>query len=197
MLIPSQRYTFAVYRVWKGPTDSRIKILEGSSNCSVWFETGKKYLVFASRHETEIGSLDAHKCGGPTSESATAARRIAELGPPIAELSLSPPVRRSQVYRATQHASVYFWTGVAVLKFGLEHPFRSGWRICLVLVVTLAATIGLPYFIHRRLRRRLAKAVVLGVTVLALCAIATIATGYFYVYRNYGWANHLLEGWSW
>ena len=193
--VPSQRYTFAISRIWKGASQRHLTTLEGSGNCSNLFETGKTYLVFASQHETEIGSLESHKCGGPTVEASLAHIHIAQLGRPIVTFPPTSTVRSSLLYRAKQHAAVYFWTGTAVLNFALRRPSEIEWQIALGLLTVLAATLSLAFAIKRKVASASFRVFGVLLTILAGTLVGIIATGVYYIRTNH-WYQHLLEGWS-
>jgi len=59
----SWRVKLQIERYWKGDKTRELTIYTGPDDCSVWFEPGKKYLVFAYV-DKENGRLETNACMG-------------------------------------------------------------------------------------------------------------------------------------
>jgi len=86
------KYDFRVEEVWKGVSYLQISVFTSPSvaSCGYPFEFGKKYLVYAGRHEGLLATSICHR----TQLLADAGFDIQQLGPPTAtraDLSANPP----------------------------------------------------------------------------------------------------------
>ena len=194
-LIPTQRYVFAVRRSWKGTAQPSIELLQGASNCSWRFVTGRTYLVFAVPHESEHGELDAFLCAGPTGESAMQSKHIQALGPP--RITFAPRIEMPGLLEsARQHVAVYFWCGVAAVAALFQRPsFAGGW-IVIPAVLFAVALVACLFGIRRSVSRPLLRRSLIAVLLPSLSVAFLLVVGYLFVQHEHLWFQHLLEGWD-
>jgi hypothetical protein len=191
---PTQWYTFAVHGVWKGVSTPDLRTLQGLSNCSHWFETGEKYVVFATPHETVRSALDVHKCSGPSGPSRTSSATLAELGTAVQTFAHTSIAAPTAVSRLSQHVAVYFVCGVLALDYSLRQPAEFRWPL-LALLIALAAAVFIAVTIFRRTASIATRTASVLFALLTVATTLLLVTGYIFV-QNSQWFGHLLEGWT-
>ena len=192
VLVPVQRYLFSIRRAWKGVTSSQIEIVQGTSNCSWRFDTGRTYLVFAVPHDSAAGELDAFKCAGPTGEAASNENTIQALGAPTLALSPATVTTPSAIARAAQHIAVYFWSGIAVILASPQRPRLFGWWPFLLLAWLAFLLTATVLAVSRVGKRRRQKIALIITAALVLSLLFVLGNGIALVHQN-AWFRHLLE----
>lgn len=196
-LLPTQKVRFHVDRVWKGNVGPEVTILEGSDDCSYWFQRGSgTHLIFATPHESERGSLGVDKCAQPWGIGAKNDLIIKALGEAKTTYAAVPPPAIGWVGQAVQNSSVYFVTGTASIYSQLlgDIPLEEPWRWLPALEALLALSlVGAVWMIGRRFSILSTIAIAIVVIVIYAAALLT-ATGAVVVHQSDSWLQHLLEG---
>ncbi len=191
-LIVAERDEFLVQASWRGTGAQRIALLQGLSNCSNYFEVGKRYLVFADRDAGVPGGFTSTICS-PTRPLSSAEVAVPDIGQPLASSPQSDQLTEGWIRRSWRHGYASLLCGIWLIRAHVQvFRYSHGWSTHILLIAPAAMLVGFSVLAYFVVRRKFHLVAWLALPIIGLVTISVVVEGYLFL-RSYPLCWYLLD----